>query len=226
MIQLNECKLFAGIPQDELDSLRLKIVLRKQKYTQGEIVAFEGDACTSIGIILHGGVSIQQLLPSGKKIIIDTLHQGDSFGEVIIFSEKNSYPASIEAAEPTQIAFISKGNVLSLCIHSTVFLNNFVSLLSNKILMLNRKVKSLSLQSPRHKTINYILENYREQKTMTLHFNDSRNEMAEKLGLPRPSLSREFARLKAYGWIDFQGGTIKILDLESLEADLNGSSGQ
>jgi CRP-like cAMP-binding protein len=220
MTDFTNCKLFAGIPIKELDTFITKTTLRAKNYSRGEIIAFEGDICTSLGLIVSGEISIQQLLPSGKKIVIDTLSAGDSFGEVIIFSDQKTYPASVEASAPSQIVFITRENVLHLCMLSTPFLNNFVGLLSNKVLMLNRKVKSLSFRSPRQKTINFILENYREQKTLLLHCRESRREMAEKLGLPRPSLSRELIKMKEFGWIDFEGSIIKILDIEKLEDGL------
>jgi CRP-like cAMP-binding protein len=224
MPTITECRLFSGIPQEKLIEYLKKINLRVQKVERGEIVAFEGDDCSSIGMILAGQVSVYQLQPSGKKIVIDTLHAGGSFGEVIIFSDQRTYPATIEAAEDGQIAFLSREDVMTLCNLSPEFLGHFMGLLSNKILMLNRKVKSLSLHSPRLKAINFILENYSRQKTLQLHFNESRLEMAEKLGLPRPSLSRELMKLKALGWIDYDGASIKILDLERLSDGLNESS--
>ena len=220
MTDFNNCKLFAGMSTEELDTCMAKISLRAKQYSRGEIIAFEGDVCTSLGIIVDGEISIQQLLPSGKKILIDTLCSGDNFGEVVIFSDQKTYPASVEASAPSQIVFITRENVLRFCMLSTTFLNNFVGSLSDKVLMLNRKVKSLSFQSPRQKAINFILENYREQKTLLLHCRESRKEMAEKLGLPRPSLSRELIKMKEFGWIDFDRSTIKILDLERLEDGL------
>jgi CRP-like cAMP-binding protein len=224
MPTITECRLFSGIPQEKLIEYLKKINLRVQKVERGEIVAFEGDECSSIGMILAGQVAVYQLQPSGKKIVIDTLHAGDSFGEVIIFSDQRTYPATIEASENGQIAFLSREDVMKFCNLSPEFLGHFMGLLSNKILMLNRKVKSLSLHSPRLKAINYILENYARQKKLQLHFNESRLEMAEKLGLPRPSLSRELMKLKALGWIDYDGASIKILYLERLADSLNESS--
>lgn len=224
MTNIEECKLFNGIPRAKVTLLLKKISPRVKKVGRDEIIAFEGDECTSIGSILEGEVSIYQMLPSGKKIVIDTLHAGDSFGEVIIFSDQKTYPASIEAASPGKIAYLSRENVLLLCALSPEFLDRFVGLLSNKILMLNRKVKSLSLSSPRLKTIDFILQNYRRQRSLQLHFNESRLEMAEQLGMPRPSLSRELMKLKALGWIDYDGASIKILDLDKLICCLNDSS--
>lgn len=221
MNDLRMCKLFSGIPLEEQQELLQKIALRTQKYRKGELIAFEGDECRSIGVVLSGEIIIQQLLPSGKKVVIDTLTTGYSFGEVIIFSDRKTYPASIEANETAQLLFISKENVLSLCTLSQTFLNNFMNLLSNKILMLNRKVKSLSLHSPRQKTLHYILESYRQQNSERLHLNESRKAMAEALNLPRPSLSRELMKLRDEGWIEFDRDNIQILNLKVLESELN-----
>ena len=46
--------------------------------------------------------------------------------------------------------------------------------------------------------------------------------MARKLGIPRPSLSRELAALKADGWIEYDRDTIRIMELKKLEGCLFG----
>jgi CRP-like cAMP-binding protein len=221
MEDLSACKLCQGIPPQTLEQILRKTMLRTCNYRKGDVVAFEEDECTSLGIILSGSVTVQRLLPSGKQVAMDTLQTGDSFGEVIIFSDQQVYPATIVSEEDTKIAFISKEDVLRLCLLSPVFLNNFVSLLSNKILMLNRKIKNLSFSSVRQKTAHYLLEAYRAQQSTRLKFNTSRSDMANQLGIPRPSLSRELAAMQAEGLIEYERGNIHILAIESLEACLS-----
>lgn len=221
MSGISESRLFLGITEQSRIGLLNIVSIRIQDYSDGEIIALEGDPCTSIGIILDGEVIISQSMPSGKRIILEKLQAGENFGEVIIFSDHSSYPASVEAVNSAKIAFISKENVLLLCKLSDIFVANFIGSLSEKILLLNLKVRNLSLQSPLQKTIHYLLENYKEQNSYTLRFDESRLEMAEKLNLPRPSLSRELIKMKAAGWIDFCKNTIQILDLEKLEEIYN-----
>ena len=221
MPELSHCKLFSGIPPSELDTLLKKVSLYTKSYAQGQMVAFEGDKCTSIGIVLDGSITIQQLLPSGKRLVIENLATGDVFGEVIVFSHLETYPVSVEAAEDVLITYIPRECVLTLCSLSSVFLKNFVGSLSNKILLLNQKVTNLSLQSPRQKTIHFILESYRKQNSMELKFTISRLEMAEKMNLPRPSLSRELIKLKSAGLIVFGKDFISIRNLEKLEEAFN-----
>jgi CRP-like cAMP-binding protein len=92
-----------------------------------------------------------------------------------------------------------------------------MGILSNKILMLNEKLKNLSYQTIREKIASFLAEEYRKQKTLKLRMFISRKEMAELFGIPRPSLSRELVSMKKDGLIDFDRQTITILDMEALE---------
>jgi CRP-like cAMP-binding protein len=96
-------------------------------------------------------------------------------------------------------------------------LNNFMQLLSSKILLLNRKIKELSFETLRQKISNYLLSQYEIQKTKALILPMSRKSFAEHLGVQRPSLSRELVNMKADGLIDFNKSLVQIKDLEGLE---------
>ena len=121
MVDIGSTRLFRGIPAGVLVGLLGKVRVRNKEYSQGEMIAFEGDACTSIGIVLDGSIAVYQLRSTGKRMIIENLVSGDIFGEVVIFSDQNTYPASIEAVENSHIAFIFRENVLLLCSLSTAF---------------------------------------------------------------------------------------------------------
>lgn len=211
------CKLCKGIPDKELEQINRQSTPWTRNFGREEVIALEGDECTSLGVVLAGSVSIQRLLPSGKHVVMDVLYPGDSFGEVIIFSDVHSYPASIIAGEYARVSFLTREQVIRLCQESPGFLKNFMNLLSNKIWMLNRKVKTLSYTSVRQKTVNFLLEAYAQRQNPLLKFNLSRREMAEHLNLPRPSLSRELAALKEEGFIDYDGDTIQLLQISRLE---------
>lgn len=213
--------LFSGLSIEETTFLLSEFALRNSFYCDGEMIAFEGDPCSSIGIILEGEVIIQRLLSSGKRMILENLHAGDCFGEVVVFSNHATYPASVESAAYTRILFLSKEQVIQLCSRSAVFLHNFIGSLTEKILLLNQKIQNLSLQSPRQKTIQYILGHYKKQKNLKLNIYESRQEMADKLNLPRPSLSREFMKLKTEGLIDYGKDFILINSIQKLEYFIN-----
>ncbi len=104
-----------------------------------------------------------------------------------------------------------------MCSSYPIVLNNFMQLLSSKILLLNRKIKELSFETLRQKISNYLLSQYEIQNTLALILPMSRKNLAEHLGVQRPSLSREFVNMKNDGLIDFNKNLVQIKDLEALK---------
>jgi CRP-like cAMP-binding protein len=217
---LDKCILFKSFSAESIENMINSINYRVKSFNKGEVVALEGSNCSSIGIVIAGSVEVQKIYESGKTVTITKLEEAHIFGEVIIFSNQNEYPATIVSSSKTKILFISKENFLKLCNLNFMFLNNFMALLSNKVLMLNKKLKNVSFQTIRQKISNLILEEYAKQKKLTLNLKYSRKEMAEQLGIPRPSLSRELVHMKEEEILDFEKNKIKILDLTLLENSL------
>jgi CRP/FNR family transcriptional regulator, dissimilatory nitrate respiration regulator len=214
---LESCALFKGFESSQIKVILPRFSLATRSYSPQSIIAFEEDECTWLGIILNGSIKVEHILASGKTITLDTLGRGTSFGEALIFADLNRYPATIQALEYTEVLYLSRKDIIELCRESDSFLSNFSALLSNRLLMLNRKVKSLSFTSIRQRVINYLLEEYQRQKTLHLTLTLARHELANLLGIPRPSLSRELAHLQADGLIQFDRQAISLLSIENLE---------
>ncbi|MPN38896.1 hypothetical protein SDC9_186421 [bioreactor metagenome] len=96
-----------------------------------------------------------------------------------------------------------------------------MELLSSKILNLNKKVTELSLETLRQKIIFYLLQLYKEQKTLKLKLPISKKSLAEYLGVQRPSLSRELINMKNEGLISMEKDLVHVLDLETLQDYIN-----
>lgn len=223
---LKHCILFKDLTYEELQNLIINI-----KYSISDnckncaecrtcIVALEGDTCDSIGIVIEGELEVQKHYASGKVVTLAKLNKGKTFGEAIAFSETNIYPATIVSSKGSIILYISKKDIIAMCSTYPKVLNNFMQLLSSKILLLNRKIKELSFETLRQKISNYLLSQYEIQKTLDLTLPLSRKNLAEHLGVQRPSLSREFINMKDDGLIDFNKNLVQIKDLEAIEGML------
>lgn len=217
---LKSCVLFNNFNEKEILDILDNINYKKTPYKKGETIALEDDPISTIGIILSGSVEIQKNYPSGKTLTINHMHTGNIFGEVIIFSNRDTYPSTIVTLQDSQILFISKDNIIKLCTLNSVFLNNFMQLLSNRILTLSKGLKDISHQTIREKISNYLLNEYKKQNNLKIRVNYSRQEMADYFGIARPSLSRELVNMKKDGLIEFRKKTITILNLDSLEKSL------
>ncbi|AGK96308.1 Crp/Fnr family transcriptional regulator [Clostridium pasteurianum] len=214
---LKNCVIFKNFNGEAIKILLDKINYKMYSYLKDETIAMEGDNCSNIGVIVNGSIEIKKFFASGKTVTIAKFLSGDIFGEVIIFSDINKYPSTIVASENSQILFISKEDIVTLCSMNVSILNNFMGLLSNKILMLNNKLKNLSYETLRQKITSLLLESYHIDRKTLFQINSSRKEMAESLGVPRPSLSRELINMKKDGLIDFHKNAFKILNLEAME---------
>lgn len=215
--EISENIIFDKVDRQCLNNIADRMNYIRKEYKKDELIAFEGDSCNYLGLIVKGSVEIERILPSGKTIILKKLNKNSVFGEAVIFSNKNEYPATIKAAEDCTIISIKKEEILKLCSEEEVFLKNFMCMLSNKILMLNKKIKSISFNTVKQKVVNYIIEMYEKQSSTNIKLNSTKEEIAGEIGIPRPSLSRELINLRNENLIEFDRNSIVIKDFESLE---------
>lgn len=187
-----------------------------KSYSKNDIIAMEGDTCTSIGLILDGNIDIKRML--GTKVIhVSSFGKGHIFGEVIAFSDVNLYPATVMSSTPSKVMFISKDNFIKFCTSHEDFLGMFLNDLSNKIFVLNKSITNLTFSSVRQKICNFLITEYKLQNSENIKLKMTKEKIAESLGITRPSLSRELINMKDMGLIDYSRSHIKILHLEEIE---------
>ena len=213
---LKGCILFKDMSsEDLLTCLNYSNCIIK-RYSKGSLVLLEGHKCEEIGILLKGLLRVQTLYPSGKSLSFIQLKPVESFGGAIVFSKTSKCPATISAIEDSEIMFIKKWNLINCSSNCHRFMENFLGLLSDRLLMLNKKVKMLSLENIRQKIINFLMEEYKEQKSNIIKVSLSRKEMARYMGIQRPSLSRELNEYYTFFVIEFDREVIIIKDMSAL----------
>lgn len=217
---LHQCVLFKNHEKSEIEKIINSIVYSIKPYKKGEVIAIENDDCNSLGIILSGNIEIHKPYPSGKVVTINHFSVGNIFGEALVFSERHVYPATIISSDNSEIMYIKREDVANMMANNPQIINNFVGVLSNRILMLNNRLTNLSYDSLRKKIANILLLEYNRQKSIFIILPYSRKKMAELLNIPRPSLSRELINMKDEGIIDFYKNKVKILDVKKLENSL------
>jgi len=213
---LKRCILFRNMKCEDLSNFLNMSNYTIEKYPKGNVVVIEGNKCEELGILLEGLLEAQALYPSGKLLTLARLKPVETFGEAILFSKMNEFPATIGAIKDSKIMFIKKNNLINCLTNCHKFMENFLELLSNKLLILNKKVKMLSLENIRKKIGNFLMEEYNKQGSNTIKVSLSRKEMAEHMGIQRPSLSRELIKMKKEGIIEFDKKVIIIKDMEAL----------
>ncbi|WP_040950483.1 Crp/Fnr family transcriptional regulator [Gorillibacterium massiliense] len=217
---LQKCLFFQEKSAEEIAALMGTIQTRTRKCTRGEVIVTEGEPALHLGIVLSGQVEVQKIHPTGNNITITRMAAGHTFGEAVLFSRGKIYPATVVASEASRVLLIGKAELLELFAADTDILSRFMENLSERLVLLNRKIEILSLGSLRRRIASYLLKEtaQRHSDRFTLPF--TKKVWAEHLNTTRPSLSREIGYMQEQGWISFSGNTFIICDRDMLESQL------
>ncbi len=97
---LKENSYFRGLERQVLESLSQGTYLRL--YQRGEIVCWQGEACSGLFIIQQGSVKLFKLSAKGSELIIRVFEEGATFNEVPVF-DRGSNPVNVAALEDSEI---------------------------------------------------------------------------------------------------------------------------
>lgn len=220
-------ELFAGIAAEELEEMLRCMNPEIKRFGKNECLALAGQVFTGIGLVLSGNVTVSKENVAGNRVILTVLEAGGMFGEMAAFSGVRVWPATVTAQGETIVIFLPPekivGNCPRQCRSHRQLISNMMKIISNKALILNKKLEYLSIKSVREKIGTYLLEQYRERGRTTFMLSIKRNELADFLNITRPSLSREMGRMRDEGVIDFHRASIQIKDMQALLKIVGGS---
>lgn len=219
---LKKCELFEDMTGEQINSILTCLKPKINYYQKGEHVAIAGEYFEGIGVILKGEVMISKENAAGNRVILAKLQAEHLFGEMVAFSNMKVWPASVYVVEDSTIMFIEPGKIIrsceQACISHTSLIMNMLKMISKRALILNRKVEYLAIKSMREKISTYLLEQYRRTGKTTFMIDLNRNELADFLNVSRPSMSREIAKMKDEGIIDYYKSSFKIINLDLLKS--------
>jgi len=157
-------------------------------YEKDHAIYLEGDYCDKIGVILSGSIELIHYSTSGNSSVLSTLKKGDTFGDVIIFSDYPYYIGALIAKEKTKVAYLIKDS-LKDALNDETFQTMFIQNLSNKAFSFNKQVKLLKQSSLKDKILFYMETNSKDVLQQKVYIN-SITSLAKDLNVQRPSLSR------------------------------------
>lgn len=213
---LETVDLFKCFSADELSKLFQNNLYRIKTFFKDSVVHLQNEKCECLDIILSGTVLVQKIDSNGDLLTICSFSDGEVMGENLLFSHRNFYPMTITAKCDTEILHIRKELILKLCQGNTEFLNGFLQSASDKTLILMGKIKTLALKTIRQCIVEFLLYEHHAQKSTIIKLNMTKKELAEKIGVQRPSLSRELNKMRKDGLITYDSKQITIMDVDLL----------
>lgn len=208
---LTQIHLFSMFSPDEMVKFFESNKYKIKSYNKNSIIYLQNERCSTVDVILEGSVAVQKIDENGDVLTITTLSTGDIMGGNLVFSQNNQYPMTIIATANCKVVHIKKVLIIELCQRNKEFLVEFFQCLSDKTLILTDKIKFISIKSIRDKIYEFLNYEHYIQQSTTIKLNISKKELAEKLGIQRPSFFRELSKMKKEGLIDYDSKTITIL---------------
>lgn len=213
--------LFQSFDFETLKGMTACLQMRIKEYNKGEYITNRGETFENIGILVEGEAAAIKENALGQRNIIELLSVGNVFGEMAAFSKQNVWYFTVQAQNNCKIIFIPKGRIIGecakLCQCHRVLIENFLSILSERGLHLDKKIEYLTIKSIIGKISAYLYDQYKLNGTSSFEIPLNRNELAEFLNVSRPTLSRELARLKDDEIIDYYLNTFRINDLNRIK---------
>lgn len=182
---------------------------KEKSYKKGEVIYSEGEKCTNFSVVYSGQVLITTFTETEREYAINVLSSGDTFGELLLFSNFDCYLGNIVATRETTILNISKDDLLIELHNNPDLMLLFLELVSSEAMALQTRNKILLQPSIRDRIMFYLNER-RKVEDSDIFYIDSKESLARYLNMPRPSLSRELISMQEDGIITYGKHYIKL----------------
>lgn len=216
--------LFAGMTPYEIQQVLDCMSPGVSFFETSEIIALGGTRLSGVGVLLAGEGVITKDDAAGNRAVMAVVQAGEVFGEVAALSGQLVWPATVIAQAQSAAMFIPPDKFTGLCTRSCpghrLLAANMIKIVSQKALMLSRRLEYLSMKTLRGKIAAFLLEQATQTGTLTFLSPMNRDEMASFLNVSRPALSREMAWMRDDGLIEFHRSAVKIKDPEALKRSL------
>jgi len=199
---------------------RLAAAARIVRLETSEILFQQGEAANAFFVVLSGQIKLFLESRSGGEKILALLHPGHSFAEAIMFMQGPIYPVSAGATEPTELVAMPSRDYVQALREDTNTCLRLLGVLSQRLHARVQEIEELTLESAGNRLINHLLRRAetREDGSLGVHFDETRQMLASQLSIKPETLSRLTRSLSESGLIRLDGRDIVIPDLERLRA--------
>ncbi|MCR5346658.1 MAG: Crp/Fnr family transcriptional regulator [Fretibacterium sp.] len=187
---------------------------------RGERVFNPEDKPGNIFVLISGKILIARDTPDGKRLIITAITApGEIFGEVYAFMDLPHFDMYAEATEDCAVTSLDMRRLMKMKSREyaeicEVIQTNLLAVFARKTYNMNRRVRVMGGGTLRGKIARYLVDRQGKNELIQV---PSRENMADYLGVARPSLSREISRMERDGLLEAAGRLIRIKDQKALE---------
>jgi CRP/FNR family transcriptional regulator len=210
---LSQIALFAALGESEIQALASRAVERR--YSEGEMLFWEGEPCAGVFLIAQGSVKIFKTSAGGREMMLQLETAPASVAELPLF-DGGPYPASVRAVEPVVAFFINKQDFRQVCLQFPEVALKVLAVVGHRLRHLVMMVESMTFGSVTQRLARLLLDASTQAGAEQFDLPHTHQELASRLGTVREVVSRNLARFRAQGLIRVQGHQMQILDRTGL----------
>ena len=210
-----EIPLFQGLDREEINEVLQKFHGLIKHFPKSDYIYLAGDCVENLCVVLEGTVQMIKEDIWGEKSIIANLGAGSVFAENFLGQLGDRSTVSYFVASDSEVLMLPLGRTLfdsdTSSKASQRLMCNIVSILADNNTRLIEKTEILCKKTLRSKILAYLEQEARNHgcRSFTIPFN--RTDLANYLDADRSALTRELARMKEEGLIDFTKNNFELL---------------
>ncbi len=208
---LMQMPLFHGVSYNKLSEILGKHRFHFLKYADKEKIISAGDPCTHLSTVVSGKARATVSSPDLRIKVSQTLQAPQPIYPDFIFGKTTSYPASVVADGTCGIMQIEKKDYIEIINSDSVFLFNFLNILSMNAQLSTDGVLALTSGDLR-KRIAYWIVALTQRNGQDITMECRQRDLYSVFGVPRQSLTAALDDMKAAGIIDYTPSLIIIHD--------------
>lgn len=207
-------RIFKGISGEALDRLLDCLSYRRVRFTKGQFILTVGEKADRVGFILSGSVRVIHEAFDGRRMIIQELHEGESFGGGFVFSDDEDLDVSVEAITAGDLLLIPKARLLRPCSRSCAahlqLKDNLIYVLANRCCRLQLRAIMMSKRTIRGRLMTFLRQYARRMGRRAFRVPFDRQALADFLCVDRSALSNEISKLQREGRLSVHGSHFEL----------------
>ena len=209
--KIKSINLFCDLEDDILNKNIKNGNATQKEYAANHTLHEANEKCSTIDFVVSGDLTAYSLLENGNAMTIFEFPKGSIIGANLLFGETNSYPFNIYSVVNSTVIHIDKSAILDF-LKNYNFTLKFIKNLSLNSGVMNKKISVLTEKTLRENILDYLNRLSFEQNSNDIILEITKKQLADLLGVKRPSLFREFKKLKDDGIIDVNNKRITLIN--------------
>ncbi len=185
-----------------------------KEYSRNEFIYLDQDEADKIYLIVNGKVKISSYTEEGDELVKAILTKGEVFGELAALGE-NRRTDYAQSVSPTTICAVDNQTLQSLLRDHKDFSISIYKLAGWRIKKLERRLSLLMFKDARTRLLEFLKNLGQEQgqtigDTIEIQHFFTQKDIADLIGISRPTLNSLLNELKNQGVVDFQRKIIRL----------------